>query len=130
MVSAVRWAQAPAKNLTLSIEYMTTTTVWDEDITTKYITASLLTVPRILDRFTPGCIDLMCCTCTMTNAKTATSKGMDGRFKSGNGGVERSDRMLTKDEREGCLSDYRGSSKIRETQVIRIQRNRKWHPSW
>ena len=89
-------------------------------MTAKYTLESLLTVLRILDTSIPGCIDLMNRTCTMTNAKTVMSKVTGGRFDSRNGGRIKSDEMLTKDEREAYLSDYRGSSKIGETYVIGI----------
>ena len=47
-------------------------------MTAKYIVASLLTALRMFGIFTPRYIDFVNCTCMMTNAKTATSKGTDG----------------------------------------------------
>ena len=40
----------------------------------KYIRVSLLTLLRILGTLTPGCIDLMSCTCAVMSAQTATSE--------------------------------------------------------
>ena len=96
-------------------------TVWDEDMTAKYTLESLPTVLRILGTSIPGCIDLTSRICTMTNAKTVMSEGTGGWFNSRNGGrIRKSDEVLTKDEREAYLSDYRGSFKIGETGVIGI----------
>ena len=55
-------------------------------MTAKYTPASLLTVLRILGTSTPGFIDLTSRTCTMTNARTAASKGTDEWFNSRSGG--------------------------------------------
>jgi len=54
------------------------------------------------------------------------SKGADREFCSRNVRVGKSDKMLTKDEREGCLGDYPSSSSvgIARTQLIQIQRDR------
>lgn len=72
---------ARMKKPTLAKAYITTTTKWDEDMTAKYIPASLLTVSRMLG--TPGCVNLMSRVCTMTSTKTAISKGMWFNSKTG-----------------------------------------------
>ena len=69
------------KNRTCRVtEYMTTAKIRDEDMTTKYIAVSLVTVLRIVGTFTPGCMDLMSRVCAMTNPKTTMSKGTEGWF--------------------------------------------------
>ena len=49
-------------------------------MTAKYITASLVTVLRILGTFTPGCTDLTSPTCITTDTKTKTSEGTNKWF--------------------------------------------------
>ena len=61
----------------------------------------------------------------MTNAKTAMSKEACGWFNSGNGGIRKSDEIPTKDKSERHFSRYRGTPNIDETQMVRIQRNRR-----
>jgi hypothetical protein len=81
----------------------------------KYISASLLTVSRILGAFIPRYVDLMTCVCTMTITKTARSKGRDRWFNWRNWGIRKSDDMLTKGERDDHLNDCPGSFKFAST---------------
>lgn len=80
-------------------------------MTAKYITASLLTVSRMLG--TPGCTDFMSGVCTITSTKTTISKGRDEWFNSK--GIEEKDEMLAKSKSEGYLSDYPESSGASKT---------------
>jgi len=79
-----------ANDPTLATAYMIKIKRWDVDITTKYISASLETVSRILDALTPRCVDLMSRVCANINTKTIRSKETDGRFDSRNGEIRKS----------------------------------------
>lgn len=74
-------------------------------ITTKYISASLLTVLRILDLFM-RCLDLMTWVFTRMITKTVTSMGMAGWINGRNFlGGEGSDTTPTKNKREEHLNE-------------------------
>ena len=90
------------KNPTVAVEYMITAHTWDEDMTAKYITASLVTVLRILGTFTftPGCTDLTSPTCTTTDTKTKTSKGTNEWFNSRDARIRKSDVIYSPKMRE------------------------------
>jgi len=120
------------KNPTLATANIIIIKKWTVDITTKYISASLVTVARILDPFIPLCGGAMSFVCTRTDMKTTTSTGTDGGFNSGNGRIRKSGGVLTKDDREGHLKDCKGFDIDRpgKTQAIRIQRNLRYLPCW
>ena len=69
-----------AKNPTLATEIMITFNKWDEDMATKYISVSLLTLVRRVDTFTPWHVDLMNRICAITNTKTIMSEGLVVQF--------------------------------------------------
>jgi len=71
-----------AKTPTLVAANITKAKKWVVDTMTKYISASLETVSRMLDALTPWCVDLMSRAFTKTNMKTKTSKRTDRRFNS------------------------------------------------
>jgi len=73
-------------NPTLATANMITTKRWAVDITTKYISVSLVNVSRRLDLFTPLCVGVMSFVCTRKDTKTTASTGTDGWFNSRNGG--------------------------------------------
>ena len=96
-------------------------------MTVKYITASLLSVRRIFGPLRISrSIGLKICACTTTNTKTAMSKGAGREFCSRNVRIRKNDKLLTKDEIEGCLGDYPSppSVRIARTQLIQTQRDR------
>lgn len=76
-----------ARNPTLAITNIIKIRKWDVDIKAKYVTASLVTVPRIFEVFVPWCVDTMSCVCIRTNTRTKTSMGTDGWFNLRNGEV-------------------------------------------
>jgi len=94
------------------------------DITTKYVPASLVTVSRMLDEFIPWRLG-MNCVCTRTDTRTTMSEGTDRRFDLRSGEIRKSGRVLTKEEREGILSERKGvlDGSRDEAYVIRIQRD-------
>ena len=75
-------SNADEKNPTLVVEFIIITKRCDEAMTAKYIPASLVTVLRTLETFTPRFIDLMICACTMTSTKTPTSTRANRRLNS------------------------------------------------
>jgi len=64
---------------------MTKIKKWDEDMTVKYIIASLLSVRKAFGPLVPRYIGLKICACTTTGTKTAMSGGVDREFGSRNG---------------------------------------------
>ena len=91
-------------------------------MTVKYIIASLLSVRKTFGPLIPRCIRLNICACITTKTKTAMSEGADRVFGSRNGWIRKSDKTLTKDERERYLSNYPTSFSVVTTQAIQSQR--------
>jgi hypothetical protein len=103
---------------------MITTKTWDVDMTTKYITASLVIVSRMLETFIPRFLDLSIRVCTSTRTKTATSTGTDGALNRRNSAAIRGNgNILAKGERQGHLDDWDSCLNARKTYVIQGQRN-------
>ena len=88
-------------NPTLAPAYIATIRKCVVVIATKYISASLLTVSRMLGTFTPRYVDLMRRICTTTKTKTAMSM-RTGSLR--NRGGRKSDGIHTKGKREGHLN--------------------------
>jgi len=120
-----------AKNPTLATANMIKIKRLDIDIAAKYIPASLVTVSRMFDAFTPWRL-AMSRVCTRTDTRTTMSEGTDMWFNLRNGKMRRSDRVLTKEEREGTLNEWKGfvNGKRDETHVIRIQRDLRYFSCW
>jgi len=101
------------------------------DITAKYISASLVTVSRMFDPFIPWRLAVNR-VCTRTDTKTTTSEGADRWFNSRSGEMRKIGRVLTKEEREGILNEWKGfvDGSVDETYVIRIQRDVRYFSCW
>ena len=67
-----------AKDLTLATANIINTKRWAVDITTKYTSASLVTLSRMLDLFIPLRVEMAGFVCTMIDTKTTMSIGRKG----------------------------------------------------
>lgn len=93
-------------------------------MTVKYITASQLSVRRMFGPLRiPRCIGLKIYACTMTSTTTTMSTGAEKKFGSRNERIITGDKILTKDETEGYLSNYPTPFSAVGTYLIPFQRN-------
>ena len=91
----------------------------------KYTIASLLSVRKAFGPLVPRYIGSKIRARMTTKTKTAMSGGADRVFGSRNGRVRKSDKTLTKDERESYLSNRPTSFSVVNTQAIQFQRARR-----
>jgi len=91
----------------------------------KYTIASLLSVRKTCGPLTPRCIGSKIRARMTTKTKTAMSGGTDRVFGSRNGWIRKTDKTLTKYERESYLSNYPTSFSVVNTQAIQFQRTRR-----
>lgn len=113
------------RNPTLAAKNITKIKKWDEDMAMKYTIASLLSVRKAFGPLVPRYIGSKIRARMTTKTKTAMSGGADRVFGSRNGWIRKSDKKLTKDERESYLSNCPTSFSVVDTQAIQFQRTRR-----